>query len=175
MTVRISSTTDTVDTRRDSVSVIRTIDGFHQDELGDWVVELSCLHSQHMRHQPPFRDRAWVLTAAGRAEHVGTTIDCPLCDRGEIPAGLAVVRTIGPFDDATLPAGLRRDHRVAGGVWALLRVLDGAVRFTMATDPPVDRALAAGDTQTIPPDVLHSVRPRGPARVTIDFMTRVNG
>jgi tellurite resistance-related uncharacterized protein len=155
--------------------VIRTIDGFRQDEHGDWIAELSCLHSQHVRHQPPFRERDWVLTAKGRAEHIGTSIDCPLCNRAEMPAGLEVVRTIGPFDDVTLPAGLRRDHRVAERVWALLRVLDGTVRFTMATDPPVDRVLGSGDTQAIPPAVAHAVHLQGATRVTIDFMTRADG
>jgi tellurite methyltransferase len=152
--------------------VLRTIDGFHRDEHGDWVADLSCLHAQHVRHQPPFRDRAWVLTAAGRADHVGTSIECPLCDRGELPAGLHVVRTIGPFDDETLPAGLRRDHRVAERIWAVLRVLGGTLRFTMATDPAVDRVLGSGDIHAIPPDVAHAVHPQGRCRVTIDFMTR---
>jgi len=63
--------------------VIRTIEGFFQDEVGDWVAELSCRHRQHVRHAPPFRARPWVLTEEGRAEHVGTGLDCPLCDRGE--------------------------------------------------------------------------------------------
>ena len=45
--------------------MIRTIDGFHLDDAGDWVAELSCLHGQHVRHRPPFRDRAWVETEDG--------------------------------------------------------------------------------------------------------------
>jgi tellurite resistance-related uncharacterized protein len=152
--------------------VIRTIDGFHQDEHGDWVADLSCLHTQHVRHQPPFRDRAWVLTEAGRADHLATPIECPVCDRAELPEGLRVVRTIGPFDDETLPAGLRRDHRVADRTWAVLHVLDGRVRFTMASDPAVDRVLGSGDSQAIPPGVAHAVQAEGVARVTVDFMTR---
>jgi len=58
----------------------RTITGYHQDELGDWVAELSCGHNQHVRHNPPFRTAPWVLTPEGRAAHMGTPIDCPLCD-----------------------------------------------------------------------------------------------
>jgi tellurite methyltransferase len=65
--------------------VRRTIAGFHQDDEGDWVAELSCLHNQHVRHRPPFQDRPWVMTEAGRASHIGTGIDCPLCDRSEPP------------------------------------------------------------------------------------------
>ena len=35
--------------------------GFHQDEDGHWVAELSCGHTQHLRHQPPWQNRAWVM------------------------------------------------------------------------------------------------------------------
>src|ERR1051326_9253787 len=58
--------------------VRRAIEGFHQDEDGDWVAELSCLHGQHVRHRPPFQDRAWVLSEAGRAERLRGASDCPL-------------------------------------------------------------------------------------------------
>jgi hypothetical protein len=58
---------------------VRRIVGFHQDELGDWVAELSCGHSQHVRHRPLFFDRPWVLTEAGRAARIGTPIECPEC------------------------------------------------------------------------------------------------
>ena len=58
----------------------RTIIGFHQDEDGDWVAELSCLHNQHVRHRPPFQQRPWVLDESQRAARVGAELDCPLCD-----------------------------------------------------------------------------------------------
>jgi tellurite methyltransferase len=150
----------------------RTIDAFHQDDFGEWVAELSCLHNQHVRHRPPFQNRPWVTTPDGRATHIGSTLDCPLCDRAELPDGLALVRTAGPFDADTLPPGLRRDHRVAERTWGVLRVLEGAVRVTMHTDPPLDRTLYAGDRQPIPPGVPHAVDLTGPARVAVDFLTR---
>jgi len=36
--------------------------GFHQDEDSDWVAALECGHSQHVRHDPPWMERPWVLT-----------------------------------------------------------------------------------------------------------------
>lgn len=152
--------------------MIRQIEGFHQDGEGHWVAELSCLHGQHVRHQPPFRDRPWVLTEAGRAGRVGGDIDCPLCDRAELPEELVPVRTAGPFDAETLPAGLLRDHGVAAHTWGRLRVLKGAVRFELQTDPPSDRVLRAGDAQAIPPDVPHRVTVIGPVRLAVDFLVR---
>jgi len=52
--------------------MIRTIVGFHRDEEGDWVAELSCDHAQHVRHRPPFWDREWVTTEEGRTARIGT-------------------------------------------------------------------------------------------------------
>jgi hypothetical protein len=60
--------------------VKRRITGFHQDEEGHWVAELECGHTQHVRHQPPWRDREWVLTEASREQFIGTTLNCVECD-----------------------------------------------------------------------------------------------
>jgi tellurite methyltransferase len=150
--------------------VIRTIDGFHQDEVDDWVAELSCLHNQHVRHRPPFWDRPWVTEASGRDRRIGAEIDCPLCDRAELPPELAVARTAGPFDAATVPAALQRAHRVAVRTWGLLRVLDGSLFFTIETNPPQSKQLEAGDTQPIPPDTPHAVHLQGPVRFAVDFL-----
>jgi tellurite resistance-related uncharacterized protein len=135
----------------------RTIEGFHQDDLGDWVAELSCLHGQHVRHRPPFQERPWVETDEGRASRIGSPIDCPLCDRAELPEGLELARTAGPFDAGTLPAGLRRDHRIAAHTWGRIRVLSGTVELRLDTDPPTDYRLRSGDEQPIPPEVTHAL------------------
>jgi hypothetical protein len=60
----------------------QAIVGFHQDEHGDWVADLACGHGQHVRHQPPFVSRPWVVTAQGRASRVGEALDCKLCEEG---------------------------------------------------------------------------------------------
>lgn len=149
----------------------RKILGFHQDDEGDWVAELECLHTQHVRHRPPFQQRPWVITQAGRAERIGTELNCPPCDRAEPPDGLVVTRTAGPFDEGTVPPGLRHTHRVPAGRWGCLRVLDGSVGFWMAIDPVIDRHLTAGDTQPIPPQVDHELHLDGPVRLQIDFLS----
>lgn len=152
--------------------MLRKITGFHQDSEGDWVAELDCLHSQHIRHRPPFQERPWVLTEAGRAKRLGSELACPLCDRAELPADLSVIRTVGPFDEATLPAGLRRAHKVPAGTWGALRVLEGAVGFWMDTDPPIEVRLDAGAAQPIPPEVSHEVRLTGRVRLQVELLGR---
>jgi len=65
--------------------VQRPIVGFHQDEHGDWVADLSCGHGQHVRHKPPFWTREWTQTAEGRASRIGMDLDCVRCESGEPP------------------------------------------------------------------------------------------
>ena len=57
----------------------RAISGFRQDDEGDWVAELECGHGQHVRHDPPWQVRPWVVTAEGRAQRIGTTLRCMRC------------------------------------------------------------------------------------------------
>jgi len=45
--------------------------GFHMDPAGDWVAQLACGHRQHVRRRPPWQNRAWVLTEAGRQGMLG--------------------------------------------------------------------------------------------------------
>ena len=61
----------------------RTITGFDRDAGGDWVAQLSCGHSQHVRHRPPFQLREWVTDDRARNGRIGTPLDCPLCDTDE--------------------------------------------------------------------------------------------
>lgn len=56
---------------------------FHRDEQRHWVAELACGHFQHVRHDPPWVERPWVTTEAGRRSKVGFHLDCKKCDRGE--------------------------------------------------------------------------------------------
>ncbi|MGH9108716.1 MAG: DUF3565 domain-containing protein [Acidimicrobiales bacterium] len=148
----------------------RAITSFRQDDAGDWVAELSCGHDQHVRHRPPFQVRPWVVEASGRASRLGAPLECPLCDRAELPAGLRLARTTPEWDEVTMPAGLRRDHRVAGGTWGRIAVRSGRLRFVLPGDPGVDVEVVAGAGQAIPPEMTHHVEPIGSVRFAIDFL-----
>jgi hypothetical protein len=60
----------------------QAIVGYHLDEHGDWVADLACGHGQHVRHQPPFFSRPWVLTPEGRTQQLGQPLLCKKCDQG---------------------------------------------------------------------------------------------
>jgi hypothetical protein len=61
------------------------ITGFHLDEENHWVAELACGHFQHVRHNPPWAQRPWVITEAGRASMLGHVLVCRKCDTGTPP------------------------------------------------------------------------------------------
>ena len=90
-------------------------------------------------------------------------------ERAELPAGLAHVRTTEVFDNGTAPAGLRRAHRVADGVWGLLVVHSGALRFVFEDDPDRPVVVIAGDSVVIPPGRLHHVELDGAVTFAIEF------
>jgi 2-phosphosulfolactate phosphatase len=57
----------------------RRISGFHRDDEGHWVADLVCGHTQHVRHDPPWQVRPWVLTPEGRAGRLGAELPCVRC------------------------------------------------------------------------------------------------
>lgn len=53
---------------------------FHLDEENHWVADLACGHTQHVRHDPPWQNRPWVISEDGRKAHLGESLDCKDCD-----------------------------------------------------------------------------------------------
>lgn len=54
--------------------------GFHRDDEGDWVADLRCGHTQHVRHRPPWQNRPWVTTETGRRSRLGIELECKKCE-----------------------------------------------------------------------------------------------
>ncbi|GAA3578142.1 MULTISPECIES: DUF3565 domain-containing protein [Marinobacter] len=63
--------------------MLQPMTAFHRDQEGHWVAELACGHNQHVRHDPPWINRPWVTTGAGRQARLGQCLDCLKCDRHE--------------------------------------------------------------------------------------------
>ncbi|MGB3735219.1 MAG: DUF1971 domain-containing protein [Ilumatobacter sp.] len=87
----------------------------------------------------------------------------------ELPAGLTLQRTTPTFDEHSTPAGLRRAHQVAEGVWGRLVVETGSLGFVFEDEPDVVRVIGSGDQQVIPPAALHHVVLDGPVRFAVEF------
>jgi tellurite resistance-related uncharacterized protein len=83
------------------------------------------------------------------------------------PAAVPYKRT-SVFDENTLPAGLRREHRTKPGVWGVIRVLEGRLRYRVL-DPASEMVLMPGRPGLVLPDQLHRVEPLGPVRMQVEF------
>lgn len=93
-----------------------------------------------------------------------------IAERGpELPGGARPYRRIGPFAADAIPAGLLRCHDLKPGVWGLLSVEAGAIRFCWDDAAGGSRRLAAGDTMLIPPAVPHHLERQGPVTIAIAF------
>jgi tellurite methyltransferase len=155
--------------RRYAALMLREIVSYHLDQHSDWVAELGCGHGQHVRHRPPYQLREWVTQAEGRQARLGSPLDCPSCDRAELPGDVRFERSSVQWTEGTIPAVLRTSHRLAPGTWGLIKVESGKLRFSASTVPKLNLVVAVGSTQPIPPGVDHDVGIIGPVCFSIDF------
>ena len=75
------------------------------------------------------------------------------------------------FDQDTLPAGLRREHRTKTGVWGIIRVLEGRLCYRVL-DPNSETILDLVHPGFVLPDQPHSVQPIGAVRMQVEFYDR---
>jgi tellurite resistance-related uncharacterized protein len=71
-----------------------------------------------------------------------------------------------------LPAGLRREYRTEPGVWGIIRVLEGRLRYQVL-DPASETILEPGHPGLVQPEELHRVEPLGPMRMQIEFYNQL--
>jgi len=147
--------------------MLRQIRGFHQDEDGVWIAELSCGHGQHVRHTPPWQNRAWVVDAAQREAKIGAELDCVHCNMAELPSGLTRYKQTPNFDEHSVPAGLLNQHATKAGVWAQIIVEQGRLEYTCARGTFV---LKPGVVGIVEPEHVHHVRPLGPVQFHVVFL-----
>ena len=76
------------------------------------------------------------------------------------------------FDESTLPAGLRKEHRTKPGVWGVIRVLEGRLRYQVL-DPFSETILDPDHPGLVLPDQPHCVEPLGPMRMQVEFHDRL--
>lgn len=153
----------------------RPICSYHQDEQGDWVAELSCGHGQHVRHKPPFTLHPWVESAEGRTARLGTELDCVRCDRLELPEGFVAYKRTSLFDEGSIPLGLRNHHATKTGVWGVIHVESGQLRYVLDGLDGRELTLAPNRAGLIPPEVIHHVAADGPVRFYVEFHRRPGG
>ena len=86
----------------------------------------------------------------------------------ELPPPASPYRRTSVFTESTLPASLRREHRTKPGVWGVIRVLDGRLRYRVL-NPISEVVLEPGHPGLVLPDQPHLVEPLGPVRMQVEF------
>ena len=74
-----------------------------------------------------------------------------------LPPGLVCYRSTATFTPESVPAALLRAHNTKAGVWGLLRVLRGRVRYCLDGAVPETVVIAHGGTTVIEPETPHHV------------------
>ena len=77
-------------------------------------------------------------------------------------------RTTPVFNQDSLPRALRQAHSTREGVWGIIRVLEGEVRYVIA-EPACEEILASGRPGLIEPGQRHYVEPLGMMRMQVEF------
>jgi len=93
------------------------------------------------------------------------------------PMGAEPYKRTSVFDENTLPAGLRRAHRTKPGVWGVIRVLEGRLRYCVldpASEAIISEAiLESGRPGLVLPDQPHRVEPLGAVRLQVEFYDKL--
>lgn len=88
-----------------------------------------------------------------------------------LPPDVASYKRTPVFDQDSLPMGLRREHRTKAGVWALVHVLEGRLRYRVL-DPPSEQILSPGLAGVVHPEQRHEVEPIGTVRFFVEFYAK---
>ena len=137
-------------------------------EASDRQLDLAREMASYISPRPGFTQHSLTIHAAAqminlveRAKHFQSP-----------PTAAMPYKCTSVFDENTLPAGLRREHRTKPGVWGVIRVLDGRLRYQVL-DPPSEVILEPGRPGLIRPDEPHLVEPLGPVRMQIEFYNQL--
>jgi hemoglobin len=74
-----------------------------------------------------------------------------------LPPGLVRYRATPVFTRDSVPATLLAAHSVKAGMWGLLRVLHGRIRYCLEGETPEVLVVEQGGTVVIEPKVQHRV------------------
>lgn len=87
-----------------------------------------------------------------------------------LPANAAAYRALGPWNAEEIPAGLKGQHQLKAGSWAVIKILSGKIDFAWDDDSGAPTiTLDTGMELTVPPQVLHHLVLTGPVDVALSF------
>lgn len=150
----------------------QTITDFQQDEENHWLAILNCGHKQHLRHDPPWQNRPWVLTPEGRKEKLGVSLECKKCDMPRLPARetLTVLNSSAKITDTHLPAELLNAYQLPEHIWYEISVISGQIQLIFPATETCSQQGFLLDCEfegIVPPLRLFQLKPSGPVELRI--------
>lgn len=87
-----------------------------------------------------------------------------------VPADAECYRTLGPWTQDAIPAGLQGQHQLKAGSWAVIKILSGTIDFAW-DDARAEPAmtLETGMELAVPPLLLHHLIVTGPVEIKLSF------
>lgn len=85
-----------------------------------------------------------------------------------LPPGLTFRRKTPVFTEASLPDALTKDHTTKAGVWGVIHVERGRLRYSVPSEGSAVE-LEAGGTAIVAPEVPHRVAPLGEVSFYVAF------
>ena len=87
-----------------------------------------------------------------------------------LPDGVVCYRTLGPWTEREIPAGLLKQHQLKAGSWGKLSVLSGSIAFCWydVIDAEPNR-LQKGQQLIIPPTIMHHLQITGDVVLDLHF------
>jgi len=93
--------------------------------------------------------------------------------RADLSPHLEPYKCTAAFTQSTVPAGLLADHSTKDGVWGLIHVEEGKLRY-LVTDPrraSTDEVLTPDTARgLVEPTILHRIEPIGAVTFHVEFL-----
>lgn len=88
------------------------------------------------------------------------------------PSTLVSYKKTDIFTEDTIPAELKESHTTKGGVWALIRILEGEIQYQLEGAMP--EILSRSNPGLVEPDLPHHFAAVGPVRFYIEYFRDAN-
>lgn len=90
-----------------------------------------------------------------------------------LPVGVQPYKRTATFTETTTPAALLGDHSTKAGVWGLIHVEEGSLRYLITDErrPLSEKILTlVSGPGIVEPTIVHRVEAREPVRFYVEFL-----
>ena len=87
---------------------------------------------------------------------------------GKLPPGAASYKRTPEFREDTIPAGLLSEHSTRAGVWGVITLISGTLRYVVP-ETGLDVLLSPERPGIVQPEQIHFIAPAGPVHFYVEF------